>query len=138
MNLQFDPGKCEFARTRVKYLGYTFSSDGLSTSAVKVRTVKQYPVSKNAKDVRSYLDLHSFSRRLIPIFTEVAKTLKTVTTNNQPFVWVSNVQEAFEEFQALEDMWNNYYGNLANIYADRWLVRSPDEKAKSGRGQQAS
>jgi hypothetical protein len=48
------------------------------------------------------------------------------------------VQEAFEEFQALEDMWNNYYGNSADIYAGRWLVRSPDAKAKSGWGQQAN
>jgi hypothetical protein len=35
-------------------------------------------------------------------------------------------------------MWNNYYGNSADIYADRCLVRSPDEKAKSGMGLQAS
>jgi hypothetical protein len=78
-NLQSDPGKCEFSRSQVKYIGYTFSIDGLSTSDVKVKTMKQYPVPKIAKDVRAYLDIHSFYDRLIPNLVKVAKLLKTLT-----------------------------------------------------------
>jgi len=54
-NLQLHPGKCEFARSRVKCLGYVLSSDGVSASADKVKAVQEYPVQKNAKDVRAYL-----------------------------------------------------------------------------------
>ena len=120
------------------YIGYTFSIDGLSMSAVKVRTVKQYPVTKNAKDDRAYLDLHSFCGRLIPNLAKVARLLKTLTRKNQPFVWVPSEQEIFERYQTLKDIWNTYYGNSADIYANRWLATSPDEKAKKGRGQRAS
>jgi len=57
----------------VKYLGYVLSGDGVSASADKVKAVQEYPVPKNAKDVRAYLSLASFYRKLIPNFAEVAK-----------------------------------------------------------------
>ena len=41
--------------------------------------MKQYPVPKIAKDVRAYLDIHSFYGRLIPNLVKLAKLLKTLT-----------------------------------------------------------
>jgi len=60
-NLQLHPGKCEFARPRVKYLGYVLSSDGVSASADYVKAVQEYPVPKSAKDVRAYVGLAAFT-----------------------------------------------------------------------------
>jgi len=95
-NHQLHPGKCEFARPRVKYLGYVLSSDGVSASADKVKGVQEYAVPKNAKDVRAYLGLASFYGRLIPNFAKVAKPLTSLTRKNQPFTWGPSQQEAFE------------------------------------------
>ena len=86
-NLQLHPGKCEFARPREKYLGYVLSSEWVSASADKVKGVQEYPVPKCAKDVRAYVGLAAFYRRLIPNFAEVAKPLTSLTRKNQPFVW---------------------------------------------------
>jgi len=44
-------------------------------SLSKVKAVRQYPVPKNTKDVRSFLGLALFYRRLVPKFTEIAKPL---------------------------------------------------------------
>jgi len=68
----------------------------VSACADKVKAVQEYPVPKNANDVRAYVGLATFYRRLIPNFVEVAKSLKSLTRKNQPFVWGPSQQEAFE------------------------------------------
>ena len=80
----------------MKYLGYVLSSDGVSASADKMKEVQEFPVPKSAKDVRAYVGLAAFYRRLIPNFAEVAKHLTSLTRKNHTFVWGPSQQEAFE------------------------------------------
>jgi hypothetical protein len=68
-NLQLHPGKCEFAQPSVNYLGYVLSDKGVSVSSDKVKAVKEYPARKNAREVRAFLGLASFYRRLVPKFS---------------------------------------------------------------------
>jgi hypothetical protein len=58
-----------------------------------VKSVKQYPTSKN---VRAFLDLASFYRRLVPDFAQVAKPPTMLTRKDQEFTWGPKQQEAFE------------------------------------------
>ena len=74
-NLQLHLGKCVFEQPKVQYLGYVLSENGVSASTDKVKAIKQYPTPKSARDVRSFLGLASFYRRLVPDFAEVAKPL---------------------------------------------------------------
>jgi hypothetical protein len=55
-NLLLQPGKCTFAIPQVNYLGYVVSRDGVTASPEKVLAVRKYPVPKNVKEVRSFLD----------------------------------------------------------------------------------
>jgi hypothetical protein len=41
----------------------------------KVKAVIEYPVPKSVRDVRAFIGLASFFRRLIPKFAELAKPL---------------------------------------------------------------
>jgi hypothetical protein len=54
---------------------------------------------KNAKDVRAFLGLASFYRRLVPNFAEIVKSLTTLTRKDQKFMWGPSQQEAFEEMK---------------------------------------
>jgi len=78
-NLQLHPGKCMFAKPRVQYLGFVLSEDGISASPDKVKAVREYHVPKCVKEVRAFLGLASFYRRLVPNFAEVAKSLTILT-----------------------------------------------------------
>jgi hypothetical protein len=62
------PEKCEIAQPEVRYLGYVLSEKGVSAFPDKVAAVRKYPVPKNVKDVRAFLGLASFDRRLVPNF----------------------------------------------------------------------
>ena len=65
-NFQLQLGKCVFAQPQVEYLGYRVSRDGIKASPENIRAVKDYPVPKTVKEVRSFLGLVSFYRRLVP------------------------------------------------------------------------
>jgi hypothetical protein len=94
-NLQLHPGKCVFAKPQVQYLGYTLSERGVSASPDKVKAVQNYLTPKGVKDVRAFLGLTSFYRKLVPKFAELAKPLTTLTRKDQEFYWGPEQQEAF-------------------------------------------
>jgi hypothetical protein len=84
-----------FAKPQVQYLGYILSSRGVSASPDKVKAVQNYPTPKSVKDVRAFLCLASFYRRLVPKFAVLAKPLTTLTRKDQEFYWGPEQQEAF-------------------------------------------
>ena len=45
----------------------------------KVKAVKNFPIPRSVKDVRSFLRLASFYRRLVPHFADIAKPLTQLT-----------------------------------------------------------
>ena len=57
------------------FLGHMLSADGISTNPEKVEKVRDWPVSKNAKELHSFLGLASYYCQFIPNFTHFAKCL---------------------------------------------------------------
>ena len=64
------------------------SENGVVASADKAKDVRECPTPKNAKDVRAFLGLASFYRRLVPNFAEAAKPLTILTRKDQNFIGV--------------------------------------------------
>ena len=98
-NLQLHPGKCVFAQPQVKYLGYVLSERGISASPEKVKAVREYPTPRSVKDVRSFLGLASFYRRLVQNFAEEAKPVTILTRKNREFTWGPEQQKAFQSMK---------------------------------------
>jgi predicted transcriptional regulator len=67
--------KCSFLRKEVSYLGYMVSSDGVSTDPDKISVVKDWPVPKTVKELRSFLGFASYYRRFVKYFSKVADPL---------------------------------------------------------------
>jgi len=51
----------------VQYLGFVLLENGVSASSDKVKAVREYPTAKNAKEVRAFLGITSFYRKLVNI-----------------------------------------------------------------------
>jgi hypothetical protein len=64
-----------------------------------MKAVKNYPTPRRPKEVRAFLGLASFYRRIVSNFAESAKPLTTLTRKNQEFVWGPSQQEAFENLK---------------------------------------
>ncbi|CAC5424757.1 Retrovirus-related Pol polyprotein from transposon 297,Retrovirus-related Pol polyprotein from transposon 17.6 [Mytilus coruscus] len=98
-NLKLNPKKCNFLKTEVKFLGHIVSESGVATDPNTIRSVKNWPVPKSVKDVRSFLGLTSYYRKLILKYADKAKPLYKVTEKNQKFVWTDDCQQSFEELK---------------------------------------
>jgi hypothetical protein len=88
-----------FASDQVRYLGHVISSRGIEASPDKVKAINEYPVPKTAKDVRAFLGLASFYRRLVPNFAQIAKPLTQLTKKEEKFEWKPQCQNAFDELK---------------------------------------
>ena len=77
--LKLDPKKCTFGATEVKHLGYIVGADGIRPDPEKVSAVKEWPVPKTVKEVKSFLGFTGFYRRFIQDYAAIARPLHDLT-----------------------------------------------------------
>ena len=75
INLKIKPKKSFFFQSNILFLGHTCSKDGISPYLEKVNKVREWPVSKTAKEVQSFLGLASYYHQFIPQFVKWANPL---------------------------------------------------------------
>jgi len=95
-NLLLQPDKCEFLRREVAYLGHVIGNNGVRPNPEKTAAVKNFPIPRNAKNIKQFLGLAGYYRRFIPNFSGVSKPLTSLLKKNIPFTWKTEQQEAFE------------------------------------------
>ena len=99
--LNLAPPKCILLQPKVSYLGHVISGEGISTDPKKVQAIHTWPSPTSITQLRSFLGLCSYYRRVIPSFADIARALHKLLDTGQPFDWTS---EAEATFQQLEQM----------------------------------
>eukprot|EP00253_Pinus_taeda_P024779 PITA_24779 len=74
MNLSLSPEKCEFFMTEGTVIGHAISQQGLQVDPNKIAII-QIPPPQNVRDVKSFLGLSRYYRRLIKDFSKLASSL---------------------------------------------------------------
>ena len=92
------PGKCQFLRDEVNFLGHVVSRAGVSMQQHKVAAIRDWPVLQSVKDVRAFLGLAGFYRRFVRGFSEIARPLTDLTciADKKWWSWSSEAQQAFD------------------------------------------
>ena len=101
-NLRLNLSKCSFAARTVHYLGHLISEHGVCPLPSKVAAIKQIPVPKSVKNVRSFLGLSGYYRRFIKNYTIISTPLTKLTTNasSKQFLWTPECDVAFKTLKA--------------------------------------
>lgn len=74
-NLKVQLDKCEFLKNEVEFLGFLISDSGIRTNPTRVEAIKNFPLPRTLKDLRSFLGLSNFYRRFIKDYAKIAKPL---------------------------------------------------------------
>ena len=97
-------------------MGHVVSEEGIKTDPEKTEAIKNWPVPKSIKDVRSFLGFAGYYRRFIKGFSNIARPLNDllvgISTNGKTntkksaekkkkptFIWTESQQHAFEEIR---------------------------------------
>merc|ERR1711893_350170 len=59
-NLKLGAAKCEFAQSRVEYLGYSMSERGIMPSDKHVAAIKSYPRPKTLAQLKTFMGLVNY------------------------------------------------------------------------------
>ena len=73
-NLYLKPKKCEFARTKVEWLGMIIKENRISMDAGKLKGIRDWPTPTMVKEVRGFLGFGNF---LLTIYLTLFKHCKT-------------------------------------------------------------
>lgn len=101
--------KCKFHRTKLEYLGYRISRDGLEMDPKKFTTVLEWQAPGMRKQLQSFLSFANFYRQFIPMFAQIAFPLTNILQTQgqegkaQPghkIEWTEEWQAAFDVLKA--------------------------------------
>jgi len=68
----------------------------ISMDPTKLKGIRDWPVPKTVKQVRSFLGFGNFYRRFIRRYSDIAKPLNTLLQKNKGFIWNEEAQKSFE------------------------------------------
>ncbi|GJY02924.1 putative reverse transcriptase domain-containing protein [Tanacetum coccineum] len=79
--------KCEFWLREVQFLGHVINKDGIHVDPSKIEAVKNWEAPRTPSEVRSFLGLAGYYRRIIENFSKIAKSLTILTRKSKTFDW---------------------------------------------------
>lgn len=98
-NLKLNPKKCRFFSQEITFLGHRVSAEGIRPSEEKIKAVKNWPRPKSATEVRGFLGLCNYYRRMIEHHSDIALPLIRLTEKKAPFEWTEDCEKAFNELK---------------------------------------
>ena len=88
--------KRNFFQKETYYLGFVINDRGVKPDPKKVEAIRTLLAPKTVKEVRSFMGMCSYYRRLIPNFSKIAEPLITLTKKYAKFKWIDECETAFK------------------------------------------
>ena len=100
-NLRLGHKKYSLARTSVTFLGHLVSEEGLRPDPRLPESIQEIQPPTSVTQVRSFLGLVRYYRRIIKGFSKIAAPLNKLFEKNRPFVWTEECTKAYQELKDL-------------------------------------
>ncbi len=89
-----------FHSKRVEYLGYVLDEEGLHTVPEKVQAIKDTPLPRNVRELRSLLGPFNYHRKFIPNLSTIVAPLNQLLQKHTKWVWSPACTRAVQEAKA--------------------------------------
>ena len=98
-NLKLKLCKCIFASTEITFLGHVITHNSIHIDQNKVLAIKNAPVPRNVREMRSFLGMANFHRNFIQNYANIVAPLTDLTATKSKFVWTDVHQRCFEDIK---------------------------------------
>ena len=96
--------KSQLFTTELDFLGHRISQRGIEPNARKIEKIRNWPVPKNAKDVRKFLGLVQYLAAFLPRLAEHRAVLTPLTTKEAQNEWPGWGLQHHRAFQNIKDV----------------------------------
>ena len=93
--LKIKLSKCSFFKEQIHYLGQLVSGTYILPLTDKTEALMKLKPPTNIKEVRHFLGLTGYNRKLICNYSDIAHPLNCLTQKSQPFLWTPDFQSSF-------------------------------------------
>ncbi|KAI0499355.1 hypothetical protein KFK09_020258 [Dendrobium nobile] len=93
--LFLNAAKCQFATSRVHFLGFILSVEGVHVDPRKTSAIADWPTPQSISDIRSFHGLANFYRRFVKGFSIIMSPI-TDALKAKSFVWTEAQQHSFD------------------------------------------
>lgn len=100
-NFKVQLDKSEFLRKEVLYLGHTITKDGLKPNNDKIEAVLNFPLPRTVTEIKSFLGLIGYYRKLIKDFAKIVKPMTYCLKKNKKIIKDDENKNAFETCKTL-------------------------------------
>lgn len=105
--LVLKPEKCVFAKSKLDFLGYSLTPDGITPLKDRVNALLSYPQPQNAADLHRFLGLINYYHRFVPHLAQTLMPLHDLLRETKPrrngsaaptakLTWTSDSTNSFE------------------------------------------
>lgn len=94
-NLKVQLDKSHFFKKEVNYLGHIITPQGVKPNPEKIRAVKEFPIPKTSKEIKSFIGLVSYSRKFIPNLAKITKPLTYYLKKGKEIIHDENFINSF-------------------------------------------
>ena len=91
--------KCEFHRSKVKFLEFVIKTQGVRIDSKKLKAIKDWSRSTNVKKVQAFLEFVNYNRKFIKNYSKKVIPLIDLTIKDRAWNWGMQKQQAFEQLK---------------------------------------
>ena len=95
-NLRIKKEKSKFFKQKVTFLEYVIESSKIAMKAQKLQIIKKWSMSKNKKDIQSFLEFTKFYQNMIEKYAKKTISLTNLLRNETKFEWTRLQNEVFK------------------------------------------
>jgi hypothetical protein len=102
--LKLNLDKCTFASEQVSYLGFLITGEGIAPGTDKLAAIKQFPLPRTLKEVRSWVGLCNFFREHVLDFNKYSAPMTKLTKKDCSWKSGTLPPDAIAAFRALQKL----------------------------------
>jgi len=87
--------KCQFHQTKVEFLGYIVSKDGIKMDPSKIDAIQSWPEPTNVKELQAFIGFSNFYRRFINKFSFTILPLTKLLKKDVKWNWSEEATKSF-------------------------------------------
>lgn len=97
--LKLNLKKCQFYQSKVQYLGYKITNQGIRIDQDRLKEIKNFPRPKTLKMIRGFLGMMNYYKKFIPRLAEKELTIIELLRKDEKWIWDERRTRVFEEIK---------------------------------------